>query len=350
MRLRAPLPPGHIRRLEAPRVPRSRPSPPVAHRPRVGRQVLAEGEVQVDGAAGGPVRTSDGEVDIGEEGPGRDGVRRAAHVFRVPRICPEDPGLHNRLVGATVAKLRGAIGRQENHRDPLLRRLDNRGEQVSHSRAGRDDDRGRETARFRVPDGVVPRRSLVVLDAGRGRAVPRDRHRQRRRPGARADNEVRHAAPAQLLDDHRGPERVDVRQLAQRGGGGAQQLEDRAHLVVGFGPLGVWVRPWDDPCPRVHVQRPRLAQHRADADGELAGDRGHEAHGPAVEPSVEPLLSADELGGDGARLAAHRRRRVQRLEQPDERLPILIRGTPHGADSPREMLDVPQLQHEYVRG
>mmetsp|Transcript_55329 Transcript_55329/g.81305 ORF Transcript_55329/g.81305 Transcript_55329/m.81305 type:complete len:250 (-) Transcript_55329:659-1408(-) len=167
-----------------------------------------------------------------------------------------------------------------------------------------------------IPHGPEPSTPLVVQHFARCFSVTANRHCQRRRASARADDKLGHTAPAQLLDYKRSPQCVDVRQRAERLRR-HNELLDVAHLQSSLFPLCSGIGTRHDSSSSINMQSAWLAKDTANCHEKLTNSCRHKPHRTTEEAAVEALSLTNKLCCHRPRLAAHSRRWVQRHEQAD---------------------------------
>ena len=183
----------------------------------LGGQRRAEGEVEVHRAratAGRGVHRATRERAV-VHGRGTRGLV-GAHLHEPLGRGTEETQLVDRLPGAHVAELGGAVGREHEERGGGLARLGHRGMEIGR-RGARGAGHGHRPARGpRHAEREEPRRALVdhrdALDVPPGGEGKDDRGVAR----ARACHRVAHPAPGQLL--HKGLERSEGPVQGRHGG------------------------------------------------------------------------------------------------------------------------------------
>ncbi len=117
----------------------------------------------------------------------------------------EQSGLNHSLVGVRGAELGRPVSGQHNHRHPILRRLDHRGQQIGNSRAGGGHDGGRLTGCPSHPQRKKADAALIKVAVGPRRWVSSNGLYQRRTTRPRRETEMLHAIADQLIDDRGRP-------------------------------------------------------------------------------------------------------------------------------------------------
>jgi len=183
-----------------------------------------------------------------------------------------EPRLLDRLSGAAIAELRGAIGGQHDQRDTAVARLDDRREIVRRRGARRADQGSRDTGHSRHTEREEAGRALVEMNRAAQFAARFEQasgHRERRRTRARRDADVAHSRPFEPGQEREG----------RRVGRATPGLRrDRVHAQISVS------------CDNRVRNLRRVSA--SSASGTDAATRPAPANSRATQPSISPERSA----------------------------------------------------------
>ncbi len=283
-------------------------------------------------------------------------------------VAAEDPLLVDRLIGAVVDKLVRAIGGENNQRHAGELGLCHGGPEVGHCGARGHDHRHRPVAPLGQPQRHKAEAALVKVQVTTKALMGRGGHGQRRRAGAGGQRDVAHPEAKELLQQEGGPDVVEGGVLARkrcagklfagrlftgghRGSRSVKRVNDYpsrestlAISVVEFGPLGDRLGTGDNAGTGKQGDAARLNAGAANGDRELGGLPTQHAAGSGVPAPIVGLELADKGERCLTRGAAHRRRRVEGVEQ----LPVADPGLELGFDIALEVLQQPQFENAWL--
>ncbi len=167
-----------------------------------GDKRLPKREVQVHRPAGGRARDRRGPAGqrprIAQQAGGR---LRHGGLVKPLRVAAVERALVDSLGCAHIAKLRGAVGGEDQQRNAAVPRLDDSGREVDRGRAGGAEDGDGRSLRLGHPQREEAARTLVEMHPGTHIRMALQLDRERRRARAGAETDIADAGARQFIDE-----------------------------------------------------------------------------------------------------------------------------------------------------